>query len=115
MNQHEIEEEVRSGSRSDEGSIAGIFTSKLVGGLFALAFGAWAVVLGTVKNDVLEGQAQIQRDIAQVKADVSAHALFSAQKTAQFEAHNHEMERRVGTLESRHRNGTKHTIASDEE
>ena len=100
-------------SDSSEGTIAGIFTSRLVGGLFAVAFGAWAIVLGSVKSDIVNTQTAIQRDIAELKNSVAAHAIYSAEKTAVFEANHREMERRVAAIESRHRNGTKHTVESD--
>jgi hypothetical protein len=116
VTRQEIEDEAQHGGlRGEPNAVAGIFTSKLVGGLFALAFGAWAVVLGTVKDDVIEGQLQIQKDLAQIKADVTAHAIFSAQKTAQFDANHAEAERRLRLIEDRHRNGTRHTIASGDE
>ena len=102
-------------SDNSEGVIAGIFTSKVVGGLFALAFGAWAIILGSVKDDVVSTQAAIQKDIAELKNSVAAHAIYSAEKTAIFEANHREMERRVAAIESRHRNGTKHTVESDGE
>ena len=96
-------------------TIAGIFTSKFVGALFALSFGAWAVVLGTVKSDIIAGQQELAQDMAEVKAQVYEHKLFSAAATAEFRAEIADSERRLRLLESRHRNGTKHTTESDEE
>lgn len=98
-----------NGNGDDEKTIAGVFSSRIVGGLFALAFGAWAIVLGSIKSDIIQNQTEMQKELVDIKAEVVRHQVFSAQKTAEFDANIRDYNRRIESLERTHRNGSKHT------
>jgi hypothetical protein len=52
-------------------AIANIFSSKVVGGLFALAFGAWAFALNSMSDKVLQAQADTRNEVILLKSQVA--------------------------------------------
>jgi len=89
-------------------AIAGIFTSKLVGILFAIAFGSWSWTLNSLKNDVLTSVSETNRVAMENQRKIIEHEIFSARATAEFKAAITENTRRLETLEHLHGNGAKH-------
>lgn len=65
-------------------ALENIFTSKVVGGLFAVAFASWAFVLQSLGNQWLEEQKEVRLEIALLKTQMAEHRLFAAETGAKF-------------------------------
>lgn len=52
-------------------AVSNIFNSKIVGVLFAVAFGSWAFVLNSVSDKVLEAQNDTRHEVIMLKAQVA--------------------------------------------
>lgn len=65
-------------------ALENIFTSKVVGGLFAVAFASWAFVLQSLGNQWLEEQKEVRVEIAALKTQMAEHRLYAAETGTKF-------------------------------
>lgn len=83
-------------------ALENIFTSKVVGGLFAVAFASWAFVIQSLGNQWLDEQKEMRMEIGLLKTQMAEHRLFAAESGTKFAERQEAMSRWIQNHESHH-------------
>ena len=83
-------------------ALENIFTSKVVSGLFAIAFASWAFVLQSLGNQWLDEQKEMRMEISLLKTQMAEHRLFAAESGTKFSERQEAMIKWITAHENHH-------------
>jgi hypothetical protein len=91
-----------------------LFSEKIVGVAFAVAFGLWAWYLNALANTVLEGvkeirvdQAQIRLEITTLKAELISQQLDNTKNIIEIRERQNGVLKRLDNIDQLHRDGVR--------